>query len=380
MRNDEDDDAHLHMTHISKGHVVALFAFDIGLEVSLEQLGALLESAQIQPLSPKKQTPPYVQYSKPPRIVNLTPNAGTFPDLPGLPDVRCQVQATVFDFGAVSIAYRWPIPATSNLALEDLPKLSQQIYRQGLEARARDHARWLMASMLSAITRPELSRLVEDYYLFIIEELASSLTADQLIAEHRQTMAQVLRFETERLSHEQQSEALKQRISYYETDLVVVDWNAAIIYDRDYWDAANVLELLNVELLEARYVDGQLDLRIGEYQKIVPRPIGWFVPLRNPYRKAIQDLAELRIESLLLAERVENVLKLIGDLYLARVHAAATERFYLPTWQTAISRKLDIVGDFYQLLTDRVRSAQSQTLELVIIALILAEILMAIFS
>ena len=34
-------------TFISKGNVVALFAFDIGLEVSLEQLGSLLESAQI---------------------------------------------------------------------------------------------------------------------------------------------------------------------------------------------------------------------------------------------------------------------------------------------------------------------------------------------
>ena len=366
------------MTDITKGQVVALFAFDIGLEVSLEQLGSLLESAQIQPLSPKKQTPPYVQYSKPPRIVNLPHDAGTEPHLPGLPETRCQVQATVFDFGAVSIAYRWPLNSESKLALEDLPRLSQQLYRQGLESRARDHARWLMARMLAAISRPELSRLVEDYYLFIIEELDSTLSADQLMSQHRQTLAQVLRFETERLSQEQQTEALKQRISYFESDLVVVDWNAAIIYDRDYWDAANVLELLNVELLEARYVDGQLDLRIGEYQKIVPRPIGWFVPFRNPYRKAIQELAELRIESVLLSERVENVLKLIGDLYLARVHAAATERFYLPTWQAAISGKLEIVGDFYQLLTDRVRTAQSQTLELVIILLILAEILMAI--
>ena len=310
--------------------------------------------------------------------MNLPHDAGTEPHLPGLSETRCQVQATVFDFGAVSIAYRWPLTSESKLALEDLPRSSQQLYRQGLESRARDHARWLMARMLAAISRPELSRLVEDYYLFIIEELDSTLSADQLMSQHRQTLAQVLRFETERLSQEQQSEALKQRISYYESDLVVVDWNAAIIYDRDYWDAANVLELLNVELLEARYVDGQLDLRIGEYQKIVPRPIGWFVPFRNPYRKVIQELAELRIESVLLSERVENVLKLIGDLYLARVHAAATERFYLPTWQAAISGKLEIVGDFYQLLTDRVRTAQSQTLELVIILLILAEILMAI--
>ena len=60
--------------------------------------------------------------------------------------------------------------------------------------------------------------------------------------------------------------------------------------------------------------------------------------------------------------------------------AISIARFFLPTWQTAISRKLDIVGNFYQLLTDRVRTAQSQTLELIIIALILAEIVLAFFT
>ena len=47
--------------------------------------------------------------------------------------------------------------------------------------------------------------------------------------------------------------------------------------------------------------------------------------------------------------------------------------------QAAISRKLDIVANFYQLLTDWARTAQNQTLELIIIVLILAEILMAVF-
>jgi hypothetical protein len=179
---------------------------------------------------------------------------------------------------------------------------------------------------------------------------------------------------------DQQEEALNQRLSYYENDLVVVDWNAALLYDRDYRDTVNVLELLNVELLEARYIDAQLDRRIGDYKGPSLKHRDWLVPLRTPNRKAIQALAELRLESLLQAERVDNALKLIGDLYLARVHAAAAKRLYLQDWENAISRKLDIIANLYQLLTDRVRTAQSQTLELIIIALILAEILMAIFS
>jgi len=286
----------------------------------------------------------------------------------------------VFDFGAASIAYRWPLAASrEKLFLQDLPQLSQELYGRNLEAHARAQAQRLMETIRSAIVRPELSSLVEDYYLFIIEEFDQPWRAEELLAQHRSTLAQVLRFESQPLSREQQDDALTQRIAYFQNDLVLVDWNSAIIYDRDYVDAANVLELLNVELLEARYIDAELDKRIIEYQGLVRKPTGWSLPFRTPYRKTIQELAELRIESLVLAKRVESALKLIGDLYLARVHNAATARFYLSDWESAISRKLDIIANFYQLLTDRVRTTQSHTLELVIIALILAEILMAIF-
>jgi hypothetical protein len=286
----------------------------------------------------------------------------------------------VFDFGAVSIAYRWSLAAPSNhLSLQDMPRLSQTIYGRNLEAHARTQAQRVMEMIRTAIVRPELSALVEDYYLFVIEEFDRPMQAEDLLGQHRSTLAQVLRFETQPLSREQQEEALAQRIGYFENDLVLIDWNAAIIYDRDYWDVANVLELLNVELLEARYIDAELDRRIGEYQGVLRKPMQGFLPFRTPYRRTIQELAELRIESLVLAKRVESALKLIGDLYLARVHNAATARFYLPDWEATTSRKLDIVANFYQLLTDRVRTAQSQTLELIIIVLILAEILMAMF-
>ena len=76
---------------------------------------------------------------------------------------------------------------------------------------------------------------------------------------------------------------------------------------------------------------------------------------------------------------MDNCLKLIGDLYLARVYSAASEQFHMPTWDASISRKLDIIDNLYQILTDRVNSAQAQTLELIIILLILIEIFLSLF-
>lgn len=362
------------MAHILQGQVVALFAFDVGYEVSLEQLGRLFSTIPAQPLSRKKQTPSYLQYARPPQILNLGKTAGWFVE-------SGSIQATVFDFGVVSLAYRWPLTESGqNWMVEDLPRLSHDLYRRNLEVQAREQVENLMRTIAPTITKPSLSKLVEDYYLFIIEQLDQPVPAEGVLRQYAATLANTLRFETATLSLEQQAEALSQKISYYDRDLVIVDWNAAIIYDPDYEDTVSVLELLNAELLEARYMDAQLDKRIAEFANLARQRTEWPIPLRTPYRQVIQELAELRIESSLLTERVDNSLKLIGDLYLARVHAAAAQRLYLQEWERGITHKLEIIADLYQLLTDRVRTAQSHTLELAVIALILVELCLAIFT
>ncbi|HQR33615.1 MAG TPA: hypothetical protein PLK30_12835 [Blastocatellia bacterium] len=357
------------MTRILQGQVVAMFAFDVGYEVSLERLSAMMATTPIQPLSRKKQTPTYLQYTKPPQILHLGLATGHFAS-PG------NIQATVFDFGAVSISYRWNLAATEAVSLDELPQLSHDLYGLNLEIHAKEQVEALMLKIESAIVRPKLAELMEDYYLFIVEKLDEPLTAEELTAHHRATLAQTLRFEKQKLSPMQQDEALAQRISYYEHDVTLVDWNAAVIYDPDYEDTANVLELLNVELLEARYIDRQLDKRIAEYGSLVRKRIEWPIPLRTPYRKAVEDLAELKLEYALLAERVENALKLVGDLFLARLHSAAAKRFYLQEWETTISRKLEIITDFYDLTNDRLHTAQSQALEVIIVVLILVELIL----
>jgi hypothetical protein len=324
-------------------------------------------------LSRKKQTPNYLQYTQVPHVLALGEAQVCGP-------WTAEMEATIFGFGAVSIAYRWSLPleAGQSLKLADLPNISEQLYNCDLEGHAREQVQGLIQRIHPAIIRPELSALVEDYYIFILEQFDQPLLADELLAAHHDTLAQVLQFDTRHLSAGQRQEALSHPISYYDNDLVLIDWNASLIYDADYADTLNVLELLNVELLEARYMDAQLDKRIKNYEGISSKQPAWFMPLSIPYRHAINELAELRLESAVLAERVDNALKLIGDLYLARVYSAASEQFHMPTWDASISRKLDIIGNLYQLLTDRVNSSQAQMLELVIIILIVIEIFLSL--
>jgi hypothetical protein len=303
---------------------------------------------------------------------------------------QAAIQATIFEFGAVSISYRWPLrsaDSSTDIALTGLPEVSQNLDKEKLEAHARQEVEKLLQQIRPAVTRPELSPLVEDYYVFVLEHLAVKInnqeilpSAEFLLERYATPLAQTLQFDTKPLSPSQREATLAKAISYYENDLVLVDWNASIICDSDYTDSLNVLELINVELLEARYMDALLDKRLKGYENVLRRQPGrWVLPLYIPYQHAINELAELRIEASLLEERVDNSLKLIGDLYLARLYSAASEQFYLHTWDHSISRKLDIINNLYQLLTDRLNTAQGQTLELIIIVLILIEILMNVF-
>jgi hypothetical protein len=361
------------MVRIRHGQLIALFAFDIGYEVSFDRLASIFSVTPIQPLSRKRQTPTHMQYTRSPVVLNLT--TGPECEWDGSP---CHLQATIFDFGAVSMAYRWLLPLKdSDLTLKNLAQLSSEIYSRNLETQARKEVTELVHRIAGAIDRPVLSEMVEDYYLFVIEELEPPQRAEDFLSQHRRDLAQALTFETTPISRWQEDETLNQIISYSEGDLAIVDWNAAIIYDRDYSDTVRVLELLNVELLEARYIDAILDKQIAAYANLI-RKGAFPIPLRTPYRRTLEELTEWRIEATLLSERVGNSLKLIGDLYLSRIHTAAAAKVHLPEWERIISHKLQILDEFYERLDDRIRTAQSQALEIAIVLLIVVELVLAL--
>jgi hypothetical protein len=375
------------MIQALSGQAVALFAFDIGYEVHLDALRDVQASFPLESLSKSKQKPSYVQYTVTPHVLDL----GETTLLPGWTG---KIQATLFDFGAVSIAYRWSLTQhPSAKTLPDLPALSEQLYDAELEDDARRQVERLLQHIEHAVDRPEISDIVEDYYVFILdsqkmgfsetEPISATETqpfqATDFLQRNQAVLAQTLRSETLPLSRSQQQEALLKPITYYESDLVLVDWNAAIIVDTDYSDTLTVLELLNIKLLEARYTDTRLMASINHYEDTILRNSRRFIfPLFNPYRHMIGELAEWRLHASLMTDRIDNALKIIGDLYLYKIYTVASERFNLPEWETSISRKVDIITSLYQLLTDRVSTMQGQALELVIIVLILIEILMGL--
>ncbi|MBX6316192.1 MAG: hypothetical protein IRY99_25265, partial [Isosphaeraceae bacterium] len=221
----------------------------------------------------------------------------------------------------------------------------------------------------------ELSDLSEEYVIFQVRDLRP----DWLKC-HAAWIAGLVRLEAEPLSPEEVKEATRLHLSYTRDDLVVLDWAAAFVADRDCADTLQVIEFANVQLLEFRHIDDRLDDRLeAAYRQIRPPRRGrWPAAPWRSHRVAVRNVRELEIEATSLFERADNALKLIGDQYLSRIFGLASTRFHLIEWQQSIRRKLETVGDVYDLLVQQSGGWRMEFLEITIVVLIALEILLAL--
>jgi uncharacterized Rmd1/YagE family protein len=95
------------------------------------------------------------------------------------------------------------------------------------------------------------------------------------------------------------------------------------------------------------------------------------------HERPLRVLGELKVEANGLFERTGNVLKLVGDPYIARVYRLMAKRFHLETWIENIQRKLDVAEGVYKVVSDQAGSFRTEFLELIVVLLILIEIVLA---
>ena len=114
-----------------------------------------------------------------------------------------------------------------------------------------------------------------------------------------------------RLADEEIDDALVARISYGVQDTTIVDWNAAMVIDRDGDDVRAVLEFANVELLEVRYLDQKLDRALEEAYDQLSRRKGRLKRMLGHSGADLRRVAELQVEESRLthAERIRDRLR-----------------------------------------------------------------------
>jgi hypothetical protein len=280
---------------------------------------------------------------------------------------RPSLDLMAFDFGAVAAVYAVPIEGP----FEDLLGLSEDLYdNESLLADSRVQINELLRVIGDAAYLPHLSSVVEDYVIFHIERFRDPFEPESFCVRHGRRIAQILRAEHEPLSDQEVDDALAARVSYGAHDVTIIDWNAALVIDRDGDDVLAVLEFANVELLEMRFVDQKLDRALNEaYEQLSRRSVGWRRMLG--YSGAdLRRVAELQVDNAALFENVNNTLKLLGDQYLARVYRSINRRLHIDDWDSSILRKLQTLESIYEKISDQATNRRMEVLEWVIIILI----------
>ena len=353
--------------YIDKGVCYAFFAYETAFSIDLDRAEQRIhQTTQRETLPHKRRAPSYFEYQPPPLRVTQPADATA---LDGLRTGET-VDLVMYDFGAISVVYSIAV----NGPLAKLLELSDELYdNQKLLADSRRRVEEILRVIGDAAIEPRIADFVEDYVIFQIEGLSPPLTADELCARYPQRLAQILRAERDPLADQEAEDALSARLSFRSDDVAILDWNAALLVDREGDDIRAVLEFANVELLERRYLDQRLDSALHQaYEALSKRSPR--LPFFRSYGAALRRVGELQAEGALLFEGVNNTLKLLGDQYLARVYRQASRRFHLEEWDTSILRKLETLKSIYAMISDQLTDRRMELLEWVIVILIAAEI------
>ena len=356
---------------IERGTCYCLFAYDIGATTELEVAARVLtETTHRDTLPHRRAAPAYFEFHPLP----LRLNQRSQPIALGPCMTGDHVDCVLYDFGAVLVIY------TINIAgpVANLASLSSVLYDNAvLQADSRRRVDEIIQRLGDAVSKASIAPLIEDYSIYHIESLSPATSPTEFVQSHRAALAQILRCEPETLSEQEIQDAMASQISYSPDDLSVIDWQAALLLGSDVDDVRAVLEFANVELLEMRFLDDQLDRVLDAFYKSLSRG-RWKRPFSIRADAAdMRRLARLQMESAVLFEEVNNALKLLGDQFLARVYRLASQRMHIPDWDTSILRKLQTVESLYSKLADFQNTRRMELLEWIIILLIAISIIIA---
>ncbi len=346
------------------GLVHMYVAFDWGDAIDLAQARRLVP-ASIHELPRRPRTPSSFSYRVPPLYIAL----GPVPlELPELGRIEAQAGLTAFDFGGVSVGLRLPFSLSPGALMRVAGSLANPV---ATVQAARTLLQPLYQALRPAIEDPSWQEdFSEEYFVFQLPDAVR-------MAEQLSWLAGMVRLECGPLSSQETQEALRLKLSYSPDDLLVPDWAAAVLIDKDCEETLHALELANLQLLEFRHIDQRLDNSLAAAQRTIGPLTRSLLPFWRMHSRPLRVLGELKVEANDLFERTENVLKLIGDPYLARVYRLVAQRFHLDTWEDNIQRKLEVAEGVYQVVADQASRTRTEFLEIIVVLLILIEIVLA---
>jgi hypothetical protein len=346
--------------------------YDVADGLDLERARALVKDAASSRLRFQRQGGDSIQLSSPPLTLALGPRALAVAGA----SREVHLSARLFHHGAVSVCAR--VPVEPGATLEALVPLADELFDSpAVDALCLDELGKLRALLAVAFDGPHLWDQHEAYTVLFATALEGHPPAERVLAEPALARLVMGESQSPALSQAETREVLGNAWSYTPHDLAVVEWNAALVYEPSgSEDLVDLLEIANAQLLELRYYDSVLDGEVGRVHDAIGakhRGSLFF----SPYKELLRQLMLTLIELSEFIERIENALKIVGDIYLARVYESAVDQLRIRQWTEQVSRKHRLLQQTYGLLKGEVDTSRALTLEVMVVLLILLELVAA---
>ncbi len=363
-----------------RGSFRALFLYDVADSIRLHKLRAVAE-VQASERVPrfKHPTPEYVRFERPPVV---EPCGRVEVEGGGL----WEAWIKYYEFGVVSIELERPFACGWT---ELVAFASRWIADATLEKCAFGVAEKAVKRAAAALVRPySASWISEDYGIVCLHDASVSgaaagpearpaadrTTAAELLAAHGLEIAQIVRGELAPLSEGERQEILQSNISYYPTDLLVVGWTGALIYDTP--EAAEptiqLLEYANTQLLEFRHYDNQLTRVLDGVYRSMQKGTGFLSRWR--LARDAERLNTLRLDVIELTERMDNSIKFLSDMFYARLYRLASAKVGGPDYRNLVEQKLETAGELNQFMRDQFYQSRGFVLELIVVIILLIDL------
>lgn len=347
--------------HTFTGTVIIFHAFDVGEDIDLDPI----KDKQLLVRRPILLAKYFKNYHIPLAVELPHPHTST----------KCQ-SAKLHNFGVITLAYSIPFSETLDNLRGHINTIDDEFREQSVI-----DAGNLFKRIKSEVKQPKFFHLRKSYVLIQVDP-DPAIDIIKLKEEFGSTIASLLRFETEFLSEYQRNEMLESAIGYYRGDLIIIDTEAAFIYDDEYEEVLDLFEFANMQQLELQYFDRLLDQQMSAVydREIKTLPLRSYMPFIGALRDPVGDLGKLKVDISVITERLENSIKLAGEAYYSEIYSLLIEKLDIKNWKESINRKLDIILDVRTVYENKVDALREDLLSVLIIVLIFIETVVAILT
>jgi hypothetical protein len=349
--------------HAFEGKVFLFQCFDVGDDINF----TLVKNQQLIPTHALVPPKYFKNYHIPLSVELPQPEIST----------TC-TSAQVHSFGALSLSYTVPFKNTLEELRSNITAIYDNCYSQSVKDASAIYHR-----LYPAIKQPRFFQLRTTYMLIQVNQEPDHLDPVNLKDEYGSVIASMLRFETESLSEHKKNEILAPATGYYRGDLIIVDTQAAFVYDDEYEDILPIFEFANMQQLELQYFDRVLDeqLNVIYNRQVKTLPFKAYLPfigalINNP----VDDLGKLRVDISVITERLENSIKLAGEAYFAELYDLLVGNLGIKSWKDSIEHKLSIIRDIGTVYQNKVDAIREDLLSVSILFFFFIEVAIGILS